>query len=83
MKNKYKILISIFIVCIMVLSVTACTKTQTNVLNTKSALYVQNAFKAEPETQETQMKGRVIKLGSSTNSGSFGPSFEFSKLRTN
>ena len=74
---------SAILVCFVILATTACSKTQTGVVNTKNALYVKNAFKITTESSETQMKGRVIKLGSTEDSTNFGPSFEFHKLRTN
>lgn len=80
--NKY---ISVTMVCLLTLATAACSKTQTGVVNTNNALYVQKAFKlgTNNEPQETQMKGRVIKLGNSGDSSDFGPSFEFHRLRTN
>lgn len=79
--NK-NILILAVIIGLFGITASACSGQKSGVINTNNALYVKQAFKLNEKSTKPEMKGRVIKLGTTDNSD-FGPSFEFHKLRTN
>ena len=64
-------------ICAVTLFLSACDKKRVALVNTQSGLYIHSVT----DKVKTTTNGRLIKFGGDTTTNTFGPNFEFDKLR--